>query len=272
MNQDAYKVVLSGKPVKNKNMDEVKARMATLFKTSVPVIEKLFSRGKPVVKKNLSLEKAKRYAKAIEKAGAGCYVKKMVPSADKAPQSEGIMQPAQNTPTNTQTSDAAPAGQGLRVIPVQTAYKGEERFFPEQVEKLCASPGGLNFNKPDFLDISYSRIAAVASYAPVGQGNESSADSMQLLIFLKDMERPFAVDPSVIEYHTFQDNPPSKIAAAFRSFLHFLCRQNTTMILEETTFDFLSGNTLPQFEHDKAMKYTTAIGRLIEEGGEGEEG
>lgn len=268
MNQETYKVVLSGKSVKNKDMAEVKQRMASLFKTSAPVIEKLFARRKPVVKKNLSLEKANRYAKAIEKAGAACYVKKMAPSAESPPEAPGTPQASQPE----QNTHAAPTTQGLKVIPVQTTYKGEERFLPKQVEKLSASPSGLNFDEEGLLDVSYDRIAALASYSPITPGNESSEASMQFLIFLKDMERPFAMPSSVIDYHTFQENAPAKPAAAFRGFLHFLCRQNTTMILEETTFDFLSGNTLPQFDHDKAMKYITAIGRLIEDGGEGEEG
>lgn len=273
MNQETYKVVLSGKTVKNKDMADVKQRMAALFKTSAPVIEKLFARRKPVVKKNLSLEKANRYAKAIEKAGAACYVKKMAPSAE-SPPAENPPEPP-GTPQASQPEQdahAAPATQGLKVIPVQTTYKGEERFLPKPVEKLSASPTGLNFNAEGLLDVSYDQIAALASYSPITPENESSEASMQFLIFLKDMEQPFAMPSSVIDYHTFQENAPAKPAAAFRGFLHFLCRQNTTMILEETTFDFLSGNTLPQFDHDKAMKYITAIGRLIEEGGEGEEG
>lgn len=267
MTQDTYKVILSGELQKNEIMEDVKNRMAAIFKTSAPVIDKLFARKHAVIKKDLSFEKANRYVTVIEKAGAACYVKKMTAPAEKTapPPKSPIVQ-------DKAASHEAPAASGLKVIPVQTAYKGEDRFFPEQVVSLTASPNGLNFNKENLLDVSYSQIAALAAYSPVVAGNESSGEAIHFLVFLKNMERPLVMDAHSIDYPTFQDNPPSKPAGAFRGFLHFLCRQNPSMILEETTFDFLSGNTLPRFDNEKAMKYATAIGMLIEEGGEGEEG
>ncbi len=267
MNQDTYKVVLSGKLLNNQKSDDVKQRMAALFKTTAPVIEKLFARRNAVLKKNLSLEKANRYVKAIEKAGAACYLEKMAPSAAVAPASQKS-QPVQDAPAPPE----APVGTGLRVIPVQTAYKGEERFTPKPVETLTASASGLNFNTDDLLDVNYDQIAALAAYSPIDADNEANGNRIHFLLFLKDRERPFVMDSRHIDYHAFQENPPSKPAGAFRGFLHFLCRQNTAMILEETTFDFLSGNELPRFDNEKAKKYVTAIGMLIEEGGEGEEG
>ncbi|MFO8112326.1 MAG: hypothetical protein R6T92_07450 [Desulfosalsimonadaceae bacterium] len=267
MNQDTYKVVLSGKLLNNQTMDVVKKRMAALFKTTAPVIEKLFARPNAVIKKNLPMEKANRYVKAIEKAGAACYLEKMASSPAGAPASQKT-RPAPVAPAPQQT----PVGTGLRVIPVQTAYKGEERFTPKPVDTLTASAGGLNFNTDDLLDVNYDQIAALAAYSPTETGNEGDGDPIRFLLFLKSTERPFVMDSRHIDYQAFQENPPSKPAGAFRGFLHFLCRQNTAMILEETTFDFLSGNELPKFDNEKAMKYATAIGMLIEEGGEGEEG
>lgn len=267
MTQDTYKVILSGKLLKNETMENVKNRMAALFKTSASVIEKLFERKNAVIKKDLSFEKATRYVTVIEKAGAACYVKKMATPAEKT-----VPSPKNPIVQDKVISPEAPAASGLKVIPVQTAYKGEDRFFPEQVVSLTASSSGLNFNKDSLIDVSYSKIAALAAYSPVVAGNESNGETILFLVFLKDMERPFVMDAHGIDYPAFQDNPPSKPAGAFRGFLHFLCRQNPSMILEETTFDFLSGNTLPRFDNEKAMKYATAIGMMIEEGGEGEEG
>lgn len=263
MNKDTYMVVLSGDPAEYKNPEDVKKRMAALFKTSMPTIEKFFSRNKTIVKKDLDMETAKRYVRAIEKTGAVCFLKKMAPPAETPGQSESSRDARAKPDSYT-----SPEGPGLKVIPVQTAYKGEDRFFPTQIEHLSASPNGLNINHDNLSDVAFSQINALAAYSPA----EADEDSIRFLIFLKNRERPFAMDHTHIAYDTFQENPPPKFVAAFRAFLHFLCRQNTTMILEETTFDFLSGNALPRHGGEKAMKYATAIGRLIEEGSEGEEG
>jgi hypothetical protein len=259
MENDTYKVILSGKPAGNRDLEDVKRRMAALFKTSTAMIEKLFAGKQAVIKKNLNIETAKKYVAIIQKAGAECYVAKMADSAASA-----TVRPPQEAPVHAD----APAGPSLKVIPVQTTYKGEERFFPQQMDKLAASSNGMTFNAEGFVDIDYARIAAVAAYSPI----ESNGESIRFLLYLKEHERPFVFDAGSIDYQSFQKDSPAKVPAAFRSFLYFLCRQNTGMILEETTFDFLSGNTLPGFTDEKAMKYVTAIGRLIEDGGEGEEG
>ncbi len=270
MNEDMYRVILSGNHLEDQGMEEVKNRMADLFKTSTAVIEELFSRQKAVIKRNLNIEAAERYAKAIKNTGAACYVEKMSNGDKRTP---SPTPPSTNTRENqnevaAETDDAPSATGGLRVIPVQMTYKGDERFFPQQVDRLSAFRNGISFNEKDFSDVNYNQISALAAYAPPAPNN----DSIRFLVFLKNREQPFVLDAGNIDYSSFQSNPPIKTAAAFRSLLHFLCRQNATMILEETTFDFLSGNTLPEFSDDKAMKYITAIGRLLEEGSDDEEG
>ncbi len=267
MNQEMYKVVLSGKFLNNAAPIAVKQRMAAIFKTSGPVIDKLFARPNTVVKKDLTIEKANQYVRAIEKAGAACYLKKMAP-----PGAAPAAAPETVSPTPNRQEPADTSGPSLRVIPVQTTYKGEERFFPKQIEGIAASSNGLNLKTDDLLDVPYNRITALAAYSPSDAGSDVNGSPIHFLIFLKNMERPFIMDSRLVDYASFQENPPSKSAAAFRGFLHFLCRQNTGMILEETTFDFISGNELPVFDNEKAMKYVTAIGMLIEAGGEGEEG
>ena len=283
MTRKLYKVVLTGKSINNENLPDVKRRMARLFKTSAPVIEKLFAREKAVVKRGLTEDAANRYVAAIQKAGAECYAEETAsgPAAAPSPQATTVDNAAENRknalPINeagggdsTEQDKAQPQGNGgPRVIPVQTSYKAEDRFSPRPAIRLSASPAGLDLGEEPFSDIHWERITALAAYIPdEGAGEED----IRFLLFVNDKMRPFLLDAKQIDYPAFQESPPAKTAAAFRSFLYFLCQKNNTMILEETTFDFLSGNTLPRFTEEKASKYATAIGMLIEDGGEGDEG
>ncbi len=283
MTRKIYKVVLTGKSVHNENLPDVKRRMARLFKTSAPVIEKLFAREKAVVKRGLTEDAANRYVAAIQKAGAECYAEETAsgPAAEKPSQTtekDNASENGKNALPLSETAGKADAEQdraqpqgkgGPRVIPVQTSYKPEDRFSPRPASWLRASPAGLDLGEKPFRDVQWERIAALAAYIPdEGDGEED----IRFLLFLSDEKRPFFLDAKQIDYPSFQESPPAKTAAAFRGFLYFLCRKNNTMILEETTFDFLSGNTLPRFTEERALKYATAVGLLIEDGDEGDEG
>lgn len=266
MRTDTYKVVLSEKTTRNQNIQGVKHRLAALFNTSLPVIESLFSRDKAVIKRNLDLATANRYARAIEKAGAACYVEKMTRTAEKNGPAAPRVSPGQRD--KPPEDPPRPAGNGIRVIPVQTAREAESRFFPRPVKKLSASPGGLSFNTGSLSDVPFSRIAALAAYRPA----ENGGGPLRLLVFLAGMEPPLSVDSSGISYSSFHKSPPQKPASAFRGFLHLLCQENKNMILEEGTFDFLSGAPLPRFDAPQALKYATTVGRLVESGSKWEEG
>lgn len=273
MARKMYKVILTGKSVNNKNLPDVKQRMARLFKTSAPVIEKLFAREKAVVKRGLTEDAANRYVSAIQKAGAECYTEEMAsgPVAENGKNTSPLNETAGAGPEQdaTQNQHHPQGNGGPRVIPVQTSYKPEDRFSPQPANRLSASPAGLDLGEAAFRDVRWERIAALAAYIPdEGAGDED----IRFLLFLDGEKRPFLLDAKQIDYPAFQDSPPAKTASAFRGFLYFLCQKNDAMILEETTFDFLSGNTLPRFPEQKASKYATAIGLLIEDGGEGDEG
>ncbi|MEZ4576886.1 MAG: hypothetical protein R2875_02425 [Desulfobacterales bacterium] len=49
--------------------------------------------------------------------------------------------------------------------------------------------------------------------------------------------------------------------------MHFLCKDNPSIILEETTLDFLSGSQPQVLDSGKVvMKLATGLGMLIESG------
>ena len=65
-----YSVTFSGQLVPGEEPDQVKQRLARLFKSSESAIEKLFTGKSVTIKKDITEEKAITYQKALLKAGA----------------------------------------------------------------------------------------------------------------------------------------------------------------------------------------------------------
>jgi hypothetical protein len=72
MDESLYEVTFSGQIQKGAKLDEVKARIAKMFKADEVTIMRLFSGKRIVIKKNLSAEAADKYSIAFTKAGAIC--------------------------------------------------------------------------------------------------------------------------------------------------------------------------------------------------------
>ena len=70
MENKTFEVVFRGKIVKGEKPQEVKSKLALLFKCPVAAIDKLFVGGRVVIKKKLTHDIAHKYRKAIKHAGA----------------------------------------------------------------------------------------------------------------------------------------------------------------------------------------------------------
>ena len=91
MNELLYEVIFFGQIQEGAKLDEVKARIARMFKADEVTIARLFSGKRIVIKKNLSAEAADKYSIAFTKAGAICELALMpedsaapAPAADRA--------------------------------------------------------------------------------------------------------------------------------------------------------------------------------------------
>ena len=242
-----YRVLMTGELAQGKSIDEVKPRLAKLFKTTPEKIDGLLKRNNVAIKKDADLETARKYVRAIEAAGAVCQLDPPPPEV-KETQQQSAAPPAEEP--------AAPAEP--RVVPIHLINKEEERFSPHMLDKISASASGLNLNTPDFQDVSYNRIAALTAY--------SVDDNNTLLLFIDGQARPMACHIENISYDGFPIKQLAKPIASFRNFLYFLCRQNPSIFLEETTFDFLSGSQLQTLDAAKVEKLATNMGMLIESG------
>lgn len=102
MADEGFQVVFRGELAGDRPADEVKQRLAALFKMPANKVEALFS-GKPVVvKRNLDEATARKFEAAFRKAGAVCELR--------GPAGEAGSAEAPRQPAPAPESPAAPAG------------------------------------------------------------------------------------------------------------------------------------------------------------------
>lgn len=262
MTENKYRVVMTGQLAGGKSENDVKARMAALFKTSTDKISALLNRPGVVIKKDIDLDTAKKYAGAILATGAICRIDPPETAAAPAPVAPAAA-PAK-TPVSVATvcakADDGPAEP--RVVVIALSQKPEDRFAPRAVEKIMGAPDGIRFHPSDGSTVSYKNILALAAF------NETSgpSETTRLFVFIHANERPFVCGIDGIVFSDFPIKVFPKNIASFRGFLHFLCKTNPSIIIEETTLDFLSGSMPQQLDAVKAAKLATGMGQLIASG------
>ena len=255
MTDNIYRVVLTGNLAEGKSESEVKTRMAALFKTSPEKIAVLLNRGKTVIKKDINLATAKKYAGAILATGALCKIDPPETPADDPPdQMVEIVSPAEAVTPEEDSGRAEP-----RVVVIPLSQKPEDRFEPKVLENVSGIAGGINLNMPSVSAVNYADILALAAFSDNSGGT-------RLYVFVNGVEHPFVCNIDHIAFDDFPIKVFPKSIASFRGFLHFLCKKNPSIILEETTLDFLSGSQPQELDSQKAMKLATGMGQLIESG------
>ncbi len=261
MTEKKYKVLCSGGVAEGKNIDDVKARMAALFKTNVSKIGVLFQGKEAVIKKDVDLETAKKYIRAILSTGAVCRIDPPEMPSPKTPVevvpevvSEDVVAEVSKSEETARTEP--------RVVEIPLMRKGEFKYAPQIIKKVTSVSGGLNFNKMDQPEISFDQIVSLMTYIEVKGGVETT----MLHLYTTTNSRPYACDMKSIVYSDFPMKVGSNTTISFRNLLYFLCRQNPNIILEETTFDFLSGSQPQKLDEVKALKLSTGLGQLIESG------
>ncbi len=127
MDDQAYKVVIKG-VAEGRDPEDVKEKLASVFRTSTDKAAR-FLTGKPVlVKKNLDRSAAAKYKKAIERTGAVCAVLGPPPTAKSPDQKEA--------PPAGPTADGPPANQ---IVCPKCGF--------EQPEALTCNNCGIIFDK-----------------------------------------------------------------------------------------------------------------------------
>ena len=259
MTENKYRVVLTGELAEGKSEDEVAARMAALFKTSPDKIGMLLKKQGTVIKKDINLATAKKYAGAILSTGAVCKID--------SPEQEAFADKAEAPPGEVAQTAEVVATKGdnraePRVVVILLSQKPEERFAPVVLGKISGTSNGINLDGANAPEVSYDQIMALATFA----GKDGAEEKTKLLVFTRESECPFVCDIDHIVYSDFPIKVFPKNIVCFRGFLHFLCKENPSIIIEESTLDFLSGSQPQILDPSKAMKLATGMGLLIESG------
>ena len=255
MMEKKYHVVFSGEIAEGQSDASVRQRMAALFKTSPAGIDALFAKKTAAIKKNVDQETAQKYVAALKRAGAVCRII-----------------PAESTPSPSPAHAAAPPAkpvveekprqEGPRVITIPMINKSEPEYAPRVVGQIAGTSSGLTIDEMDRPEIPFNHVFAVTVFTQNDKGNEIN----KLLMFIHSVKQPCVCAAPNIRYADFSLDNTAKPAAAFRSFLYFLCRKNPALFLDENTFDFLSGSQPPKLDDTGLLKLATGLGKLIESG------
>ena len=268
MTEITYRVVFSGELASGMSEADVAARMAALFKTTADRMLLMLKRPGTIIKKDVDLETAKKYVKAISSTGAICKIDPAEPLMEPVVESHARPSSApaeklvpKSTPKPVVTEQAAKSAEP-RVVVIQLSNKPDNRFAPLLLEKISGSADCIDLNVNGISEILYDRIVALAAF------NENIGPEIKtkLLMFIRSIERPFSCDIDHIIYDGFPIKVFPKNIASFRGLIHLICKQNPSVILEETTLDFLSGSQPQQLDEQKMLKLSTGIGLLIESG------
>ncbi len=137
MSNENFEVIFAGQLVPGVLLDEVKARVAAIFKTDTTRVAHLFSGNPVVIKKGLDQQMALKYQAAMQSAGAICEIRNL---AQPAAVAEAAVKPAASpAPTKkTVVSNASP--------PPQTAPL---RVSADSITAMLASlaPVGSDLNQ-----------------------------------------------------------------------------------------------------------------------------
>ncbi|MBW2617117.1 MAG: TM2 domain-containing protein [Deltaproteobacteria bacterium] len=74
MSDKKYSVIFKGDVAAGVQIDDVKQKLAAIFKTDIAKIDRLFSGKRKVIKKGADLEACEKAKKAFERAGAICFI------------------------------------------------------------------------------------------------------------------------------------------------------------------------------------------------------
>lgn len=115
MSEELYEVVFYGEIVEGAELDQVKAKVAAMFKADAAKLAQLFSGKRVVIKKNIDQATAKKYQSALQNAGAQCEVKSLADAAVASPTEAAAAPVAAPAATPAPAQTAAPAASRVPV-------------------------------------------------------------------------------------------------------------------------------------------------------------
>ncbi len=183
MSEELYEVAFYGEIVEGAELDQVKAKVAAMFKADAAKLAQLFSGKRVVIKKNIDQATANKYQSALQNAGAQCEVKSLADAAS----------------TQTAADSAPPASpEAAAETPAQTQEQARAAA-PAAAPASTSSSARADGNAPaapktDPLGISANEITDLgASILPPGsnmQDGENAASAPEVDLSGLDLAPP----------------------------------------------------------------------------------
>lgn len=110
MSEELFEVAFSGEIIAGADIEQVKAKVAAMFKADAAKLQHLFSGKRVVIKKNIDQATANKYQLALKNAGAQCEIKSLSAA------SESVQQPVPENTGEQPVAVAEPAPARARAI------------------------------------------------------------------------------------------------------------------------------------------------------------
>lgn len=136
------KVIFSGQIKAGEDFNQVKARLASLFKVDIRAIEKIFRDAPTIIQHQLVEEKALKYKEAVERTGALCRIEKELPPPPAVSPSVPVLGPSPpsppgNIPQSHSTLYSPPTTVSTPVVePVKDIPRGIQQLDRKAWESL----------------------------------------------------------------------------------------------------------------------------------------
>jgi len=141
MSDELFEVAFSGQINDGADLDEVKAKVAAMFKADETKLAHLFSGKRIVIKKNIDAKTATKYRTALGRVGAKCEVRSLSVSSEVAP-SPSPEPGAVNSPPPSSFSETAvesasppPAATPVQAVTYESTDHGDV-LPPPQTDPL----------------------------------------------------------------------------------------------------------------------------------------
>ena len=193
MSDELFEVAFSGQIDDGADLDEVKAKVAAMFKADETKLAHLFSGKRIVIKKNIDAQTASKYQTALGRVGAKCEVKSLSVSDEVAPSPSPEPGAASSPPPSIPSEPAVepasppPAAASVQAVTFESADHGDVLPPPlvdplgitgDQIEDLSATmaPAGSELQDEikqvaaPAIDVSDLEVAPVGS--DIGSGKK----------------------------------------------------------------------------------------------------
>jgi len=173
MSDELFEVAFSGEVLEGENPEDVKARVGKMFNADAAKVAQLFSGNRIIIKKNIDQQTATKYKNALNKAGAGCKIRSMTPTAEAAPV-ESVVSAVETPAAAVEPSPPRePVDYGDVAPPPQTDPLG---ITGDQIDDLTASIAPLGSTlQDDIMEPEAPQIdVSGLDVAPVGSDIGSS--------------------------------------------------------------------------------------------------